>query len=100
MPKSQELAIKVYELLRKRRREKDVEYMDEWDDLLKKYEIQYIQVYFNENSVTNKDLFSILNSPEANNFIFVRCPYRDEAEYILKIPLQVATKIAVLGTLP
>jgi hypothetical protein len=31
MLKSQELAIKVYELLRKRRREKDVEYMKEWD---------------------------------------------------------------------
>ena len=99
MLKSPELARKVYELLRERRYEKDVEYMDKWDDLLKKYEIQYIKVYFDENSATDKDLFNIANSP-TNNFIYTRCPYRKTGEYILKIPLKVATKMVVLGTLP
>jgi hypothetical protein len=97
--KSPELAIKVYELLRKRRRENDVEYMDKWDDLLRKYKIQYIKVYFDENSATYKDLFNIMNSP-TNNFIYVRDPYRSTGEHILKIPLKVATKMVVLGTLP
>ena len=126
--KSPELARKVFELLGKRSCEKDVEYMNKWDDLLKKYKIQYVMSCFHENSTnlgetlhddrslrhgishskhhavrdTNEEdrLFNIMNSPKANNFIYIRCPYRNTDKYILKIPLKVATKMVVLGTLP
>jgi len=102
MLKSPELAIKVYELLGKRSCEKDVEYMSQWDDLLKKHKIQYIKSYFHEKNGEKEEdtIFNIMNSPKANKFIYIRDPYRNKDEYILKIPLKVATKMVVLGTLP
>lgn len=77
--------------------------MEKWDDLLRKYKIQYIKSYFHEDSTTNNEedrLFNIINSPKANKFIYVRDPYTSTDEYILKVPLKVATKMVLLGTLP
>lgn len=100
MKKSPELAKKVYEILWHRAKKRndqandyDIKY-ENWHKWLKKYKAVQMQIYF--DSKRDENLFQELNS--TNKFIYVSDPHQPE-EYLIKIPLEMAQKIATIGSL-